>query len=252
MVLLRKADLTDVDPGEGTDRQPITRVKRLQRVFDGVRGREDDRDRRRLQQLVIEFLNDAAADPSRLPVWLDTLKERLLADEFELRRTITGPPGLSPPYDFLPPGITKASYQLLPAGAAPAPTAPEITALEAALDDCGYQVAKSHYGQAVRSYVAGDLEAANGQLRSFLEDLFVELARGHGGYSGDEPVAALQALRNQRQLLDGEFNLLRGLWELSQSRGPHRGLSTAGEALFRLQTTTSTALFVLRHVADGA
>ncbi len=38
---------------------------------------------------------------------------------------------------------------------------------------------------------AGDLEAANGQLRSFLEDLYVELARRQANYEGNEPVAAL-------------------------------------------------------------
>jgi hypothetical protein len=137
---------------------------------------------------------------------------------------------------------------LLPAGAAPAPLAPEITAFEDELDTRGYDVARKHYGQAVRNYVSGDLEAANGQLRDVLEDLFVAVARSYANFTGLEPVAALQHLQNRHKLLDGEFNLLRGLWSLSQDRGPHAGLTDAAEAVFRLQTTTSSCLFLLRHL----
>jgi Helix-turn-helix domain len=111
-----------------------------------------------------------------------------------------------------------------------------------------YAVALRHYGIAIRNFTNHDLEGANSQLRSFLENLFVQLAGDHVGYTRDEPVAALQQLRDKGKLLDGEFDLLRGLWKLSQDRGAHQGLTTAEEALFRLQTTTSAARFLLHHL----
>jgi hypothetical protein len=78
--------------------------------------------------------------------------------------------------------------------------------------------------------------------------LLLQLAIDHVGYAGNEPVAALQRLQQGGRLLDGEFNFLRGLWTLSQQRGAHQGLTTKEEALFRLQTTTSAARFLLHHL----
>jgi hypothetical protein len=78
--------------------------------------------------------------------------------------------------------------------------------------------------------------------------LLLQLAIDHVGYAGNEPVAALQRLQQGGRLLDGEFNFLRGLWTLSQQRGAHQGLTTEEEALFRLQTTTSAARFLLHHL----
>ncbi len=164
-VLMREVDLADLDPGQGSEKRPNNKIKRLEAVFEGVRDRAEGRNARRLQQLVLSLANTAASDPDHPPTWLATLEERLRVDGYELRQAVSGP-GWK----------VTATYQLLPAGAAPAPIEPDLTALEAELEANGYSVALRHYTQAVRSYVAGELEAANGQLRSFLEDLFVELA----------------------------------------------------------------------------
>lgn len=248
--LLRAADLADLDPGPGTEKRWINKQRRLQTVFDGVRGRSDKDDTRRLQRLVIQLLDTTSGKLSRLPGWFDALTERLLVDGYEVRQIKPqfGPTD-EPPWEWSSVDST-VSYRLLPIGTETVPLAPTISALEAELEDDQYEVAQSHYGQAVRCFIAGDLEAANGQLRSFLEDLFVQLARRHAGYSKNEPIAALQALQ-QKCLLPGEFDLLRGLWKLCQDKGAHPGLSTAGEAQFRLQTTTSVALFLLRHLKTG-
>lgn len=241
-ILLREVDLAQFDPGKGTSQQWITRRERLTRVFDAARLDDSPSVQRAILRLVVEVVNRLAGDADAAPAWLGELKERLLVDGYELRQEgiveVTGGWRTR----------RQAQYRLLPAGAAPAPLAPAISALEAELEQRGYAVALSHYGQAVRNFTNHELESANGQLRSFLENLFVQLARDHVGYTGDEPVAALQQLRGKGKLLDGEFDLLRGLWALSQDRGAHQGLTTAEEALFRLQTTTSAARFLLHHL----
>jgi hypothetical protein len=239
--LLREVDLAQFDPGEGTSKQWINKDKRLKQVFDAARSNDSPSVRQAMLRLVVELVNRHAGDPDAAPDWLDELRERLLADGYELRQEIVEVSGGWP-------ARRQARYRLLPAGAAPAPLAPAISALEAELAQRNYAVALRHYGQAVRNFTNHDLEAANGQLRSFLENLFVQLASAHAGYMGNEPVAALQQLRDKGTLLDGEFDLLRGLWKLSQGRGAHQGLTTAEEALFRLQTTTSAARFLLHHL----
>ncbi len=239
--LLRDVGLAQFDPGEGAPPSWINKDKRLKQVFDMARSNDSPSVQQAMLRLVVEVVNRHASDPDAGPEWLGELQERLLSDGYELRQEMVD--------------VTdgwrsrrQAKYRLLPAGAAPAPLAPAISALEAELNQRGYAVALSHYGQAVRNYTNHELESANGQLRSFLESLFVQLARDHVGYAGDEPVAALQQLQNRDKLLDGEFNLLRGLWTLSQDRGAHQGLTTAEEALFRLQATTSAARFLLHHL----
>lgn len=239
--VLREVGLAQFDPGEGTPQSWINKDKRLKQVFDGARSDDSPSVQQATLRLVVEVVNRLAGDPDAAPAWLGELQERLLADGYELRQEI-----VQVTHGWA--ARRQAQYRLLPAGVAPVPLAPAISALEAELELRGYTVALRHYGIAIRNFTNHDLEGANGQLRSFLENLFVQLARDHVGYTGDEPVAALQQLQNRGKLLDGELNLLRGLWTLSQDRGAHQGLTTAEEALFRLQTTTSAARFLLHHL----
>jgi hypothetical protein len=74
--------------------------------------------------------------------------------------------------------------ELRPTDAPPVPLAPEITALEAELAGRGYDVARNHYRQAVDNFLHHNYEAANGALRTTLEDLVTRLAREHTGYVG--------------------------------------------------------------------
>jgi hypothetical protein len=211
--------------------------------FGQSRSKNEDAQRGVLD-LVVELLDRKASDPDAPPQWLPQLRERLLADGYELHADVED---IDPAWPGWP-RTRKAHYRLLPAGATVAPIAAEISALEIELTDRGFEVARTHYAQAVSNYTDGQLETTNGALRSFLESLFVTLATRYAGYQGSEPIAALQQLHNKRVLLGGEFNLLRGLWDLSQDNGAHAAMTTAAEALFRVQTTTSSARFLLHHL----
>ncbi len=56
--------------------------------------------------------------------------------------------------------------------------------------------------------------------------------------------AALDLLKKE-VLLNGEFDFLKGLWTLCQSRGSHPGLSGRAEATFRLMVVTAEARHLL-------
>jgi hypothetical protein len=45
--------------------------------------------------------------------------------------------------------------------------------------------------------------------------------------------------------------LLRGLWQLSHTRGSHPGRSDADEARFRMQVITAAARFLRKHFPEG-
>jgi hypothetical protein len=75
-------------------------------------------------------------------------------------------------------------FQLLPTDAAPVPLAAKISTLEAELTARGYDDTLNHYRQAHDNLLHRNYEAANGQLRTALEDLVTRLARQHTGYVG--------------------------------------------------------------------
>ena len=121
----------------------------------------------------------------------------------------------------------------------------QISLLEAKLQELGLNVALTHYEQAVENFVKGNAEAANSQIRPFLENLFLSLCQLHTVREFTDASAALQHLRNKAWLDDGEWNHLRHFWADIQDNGPHQGLSNSEEALFRIQVATAVARYLL-------
>jgi hypothetical protein len=141
-------------------------------------------------------------------------------------------------------------YRLRPTEAPSADMAREITALEVQLRAAGLGDALHHYRQAVDNLANHNYEAANGQLRTMLEDLFVQVARSHAGYTGlPKGGAAVHFMVEEAQLLPkGWGRLLQGAWDLSHAAGSHPGRSSADEARFRMVIFTSLARRLLQHV----
>ena len=140
-------------------------------------------------------------------------------------------------------GFAYSGDRLIPAMPGEIDLSSEITELEEALQG-RFPVAANHYRQAVDSYVDGNHEAANGQVRPFLEDLFMELDK-HGGGDSSNASSALQHMKDVNQLDNDEWQLMRGLWATVQDKGPHRGLSDPNESLFRLHFATAAARYLL-------
>jgi hypothetical protein len=121
----------------------------------------------------------------------------------------------------------------------------QISLLEAKLQGLGLNVALTHYQQAVENFVKGNAEAANSQVRPFLENLLLSLCQQHTGKKFTDASASLQHLRNKSWLDDGEWNHFRHFWADIQDKGPHQGLSNFEESLFRIQVATAVARYLL-------
>jgi hypothetical protein len=137
--------------------------------------------------------------------------------------------------------------RLVAAGAGSIPMTAEVSLLESRLRERQLAVAARHYRQAVDSFTDGRLEASNGQLRSCLKNVLIELGARHGRRTSD-PKGAAELLRTAG-LLDGdETKLLQGLIGVSNERGAHHGTTTEEEATFRLHTTTAVLRYLLARV----
>ena len=143
-------------------------------------------------------------------------------------------------------GLEWGVDRLVPAMPVPAQPSPQVSALEMDLDGRGLPVAATHYRQAIDNFVDGNFEAANGQLRSFLEALFRGMGVLNGAQANVGPNAAVLHLRTVGHLDDAECQFLRGLWAGAQDNGPHAGLSNEEEATFRLHASTAAARYILR------
>lgn len=126
--------------------------------------------------------------------------------------------------------------------------AEETSRLEQELTRRGWTDAAGHYRLALEAFSRGEWAGSNAQLRSVLEDVLPAAAEAVTGRRPGQPRAAIDILKNRWSLAEGEFDLLRGLWDLSQHRGSHPGLSDEEEARFRLMFVTSECRFLLARL----
>jgi hypothetical protein len=126
--------------------------------------------------------------------------------------------------------------------------AEETSHLEQALTELGWTDAAGHYRQALEAFSRAEWAGANAQLRSLLEDLLPRIAEKVAGNRPQEPRAAIDQLRSRGWLVEGEYNLLRGCWELAQHRGSHPGLSDQDDARFRLILVASHCRFLVARL----
>jgi hypothetical protein len=251
--LLLKAGIFYEDTRD-SDKQQLIRW-RLLRARDEARD-GDGTAARGLLTFATELVQRTVPNPGDPPSWFDELQHAFLADGYEL--TWEGePPGTIGDgwAAFTTPGTVR--YKILPTDAAPVPLAREISALEAELAARGYTSVLNHYQQAVDGFTNHKHESANGDLRAALEDLVTRLAEDHTGYrrqpQAGQGGAAISHMIQSGHLPDDDGGLLlRGLWKLSHTNGPHPGQSDADEARFRMQVITATARFLLRHFPAAA
>lgn len=212
--------------GLGVDRwdregERVNKEVRVQGVIKGLRSEDGSAAERAALELAREAVVAGAGGPAR---WWPALIDALAADGFE--------------YD----GRNECLVPAVPGVS----VARERSLLERDLRELGWDDAAAHYRQAADNVSSGDWESANGQGRSFLEDLIPRVAAGLGkGRAPGKPQAALQYMRDKKLLHDGEFDFARGLWEMCNSRGSHAGRSNPDEARFRLLTVTAYGRFLL-------
>jgi hypothetical protein len=149
-------------------------------------------------------------------------------------------------------GYDVIDHRLVATTPDPAAMGEEISLLERELEARGFDIALRHYQQAVNSYVDGRLEASNGQLRSFFDDLTRSLTLETTGKQPNDAKAAADQLRNNGAIDGDESRLVSGLAGISNTRGAHAGLTDPDEARFRLHMTTAAARYLLGRIPPPA
>jgi hypothetical protein len=142
-------------------------------------------------------------------------------------------------------GYALVDGALIPATPAPFQVEEQVPILEQNLETRGFAVARDHYRQARENFTDGNYAAANGQTRSFLESLFIELCAQRTAKRFEDASAALQHLKNTGWFGMSESQHYRSFWADIQDNGPHQGLSDNDEALLRLHYATAVARYVL-------
>ena len=127
------------------------------------------------------------------------------------------------------------------------------------LDELNMETAKGHLDQAIANHSQGKWAAANGQLRTFLEELFNEIARR----LAPTRAAKMSSSENMKQLLamtdppflqeslgewsqDGK-NFINGVFKRLHGEGSHPGLSGDDDSTFRLHLVLILARHYLRR-----
>jgi hypothetical protein len=118
---------------------------------------------------------------------------------------------------------------IVPTMPGPAAIAPEISLVEHELAAHGLHVARRHYRQAVDSFVDNRLKASNGQLRSCLENLLIELVHVAQANKLMIPRVPSNIFAKPVTLTVTRQSLI-GLVGLSNDRGAHHGLTDEAEA----------------------
>lgn len=221
--LLLKAGAEDWAPERWDNKE-----HRMQLVFKDLRAAEDpDASTAALElaRLTLEAGAPASARATTRIIWWEPLRDALAADGWE--------------YDIEAARLTS----VVPGVAIPE----HLSGLEKELEERGWTTAAGHFRQAVEGFGAGHWATTNSQLRSFLEDMLPRAAEAADDKRPSSARAALDVLKKE-VLLNGEFDFLKGLWTLCQSRGSHPGLSDRSEATFRLMVVTAEARHLLSRL----
>ena len=127
------------------------------------------------------------------------------------------------------------------------------------LEELSMDTANGHLDQAIENHSEGNWAAANGQLRTFTEELFNEIARR----VSPTQITDKHTSENLRQLLaktdppflqeslgewgqDGK-NFINGVFKRLHSKGSHPGLSDDDDSTFRLHLVLIVARHYLRR-----
>jgi len=124
--------------------------------------------------------------------------------------------------------------------------------VETLLEKYGFNVAKKHLEQAYDNYLDGHWEASNGCLRSFLQDVFDQIAL----MLWPEDAAKKGAGGDRRKLLqekgfikkDTEADLVRSFFKFAHGEGSHPGLSDENDCRLRRYMAVALASYYLNKL----
>jgi hypothetical protein len=188
--------------------------------------------------------------------------------EFLFERCGVGPPYSKEPEEAFPElvnslrrdGFAVDGLQLRTVLPDNVPVAQEEDELKCLLEKYAFTTALGHLDQAIAAHTRGDWASANGQLRSFIEDLFDNIAHG----LSDGSTKKLKSSHARREWLaedtppffyselneweiNGKGGFVQGFWRRLHPEGSHPGLSDERDCTFRLHLVIIVAGYFLRR-----
>ena len=124
--------------------------------------------------------------------------------------------------------------------------------LESRLNAAGFKVDHNHLIQSVNNAASGNWEAANGQLRSFLEGLCDDIAGRLYDEDGEAPTSgrARQFLKSVGFLTHEESDLLESFFKVLHGEGSHPGKSSEADCHRRRLMAVALANYYLDRLDE--
>lgn len=132
------------------------------------------------------------------------------------------------------------------------------------LKEYGFKTTKGHYEQAKGSYLSNNLAALNGQLRTFTESLFKDMAnyikeqedtnQNITNICPENAITSMQILAKcSHPILTDELNEWKGdgkgyiqmFWNRLHPQGSHPGIPTLDEAVYRFQLVVLNVSYLI-------
>ena len=160
---------------------------------------------------------------------IEVLRKALRADGFDLVEGRVVP--------FLSPAVDLGQEQGL---------------LESCLSEIGFTVAHDHFDQAMDNAARGNWEAANSQVRSFLEALCDSVAKclHDGGDEAPKRGEARKFLADQGFLNENESELLKWFFKVLSGEGAHPGTSSEDDCHRRRLMAVALANYYLDRLDE--
>lgn len=222
--LLKHANLGKNDPGNtNADGTNNPKPKRIACAFG------PNPDEKSLVSLAIHMLNDPPQGPDA-SAWTASLKSSLFADGLSLNQD-----------------DASGEWSIGPVGSEETPLAPQVSQLEATLQEKGFTVEAEHYKQAYAAIRRQEWESANAAIRTTLEGVVLGVARAKFTFNGSTGGQAIEQMGHQGLFDQGEQDYLKGFWKMSHLHGSHPGLSNEAEAMFRFSAGTSALTYFIHR-----
>lgn len=149
-------------------------------------------------------------------------------------------------------GFQVRDGELIPVISAFVESAKEEALVERLLDKHGFSIAKNHLKQSYDNYVEGHWEAANGALRSFLQDVFDQIAliiapreAGQKAPGGDR-----RQLLQEKGFIESntEAKLVSSFFQFASHKGSHPGISNESDSRLRRYMAVALASYYLEKL----
>lgn len=124
--------------------------------------------------------------------------------------------------------------------------------VERLLGKRGFDIAKNHLTQSYENYVEGNWEAANGALRSFLQDVFDQIALIIAPQEArrKEPGGERRKLLQEKGFIesDAEAKLVSTFFQFASHKGSHPGISNESDSRLRRYIAIALASYYLEKL----